>query len=153
MEEKDLQTLEFFKILEKLASHTSFEVSRELALSLRPSPDEKEVELRLRETAEAISLLQEKADISIAGASDIRPFLDRAAKLQVLLPQELIAIKGTILAAVRLRRALARHAGRAPLLSAKARGIEDYTWLAREIGQAISAVSYTHLTLPTNREV
>ncbi len=138
MEERDLQTLEFFKILEKLASYASFEGSRELALSLRPSPDEKEVELRLRETAEAISLLQEKADLPIAGASDIRPILDRASKLQILLPQELNAVKSTILAAVRLRRALTRYADKAPLLSGKARGIEDYTWLAREIGQAVS---------------
>ncbi len=138
MEEKDLQTLEFFKILEKLASYTSFEGSRELALSLRPSPDEKEVELRLRETAEAISLLQEKADFSIAGASDIRLFLSRASKFQMLLPQELLTIKATILAAVGLRRAIARYAGKAPLLSAKARGIEDYTWLAREISRVVS---------------
>ncbi|MCS7286617.1 MAG: endonuclease MutS2 [Anaerolineae bacterium] len=138
MQERDLQTLEFFKILEKLASYTSFEGSRELAFSLRPSSDEKEVELKLRETAEAISLLREKANLSLAGAVEIRPFLDRAAKFQILLPQELIAIKNTILAAARLRRAIVRYSDIAPLLSAKARGMEDYTWVAREIGQAIS---------------
>ncbi|MEM3793774.1 MAG: endonuclease MutS2 [Candidatus Bathyarchaeia archaeon] len=138
MEEKDLQTLEFFKILEKLASYTSFEGSRELALSLRPSPDEREVDLRLRETAEAISLLKEKTDLSLTGAAEIRPLLERASKFQLLLPQELITIKNTILAAARFRRALSRCTDKAPLLSAKARGIEDYTWLAREISQAIS---------------
>lgn len=138
MQEKDLQTLEFFKILEKLAYYTSFEGGRELALSLRPSPDEKEVELRLRETAEAISLLKEKADISLAGAVEIRPLLEKASKFQILLPQELLAVKSTILAASRLRRAMTRYAEKAPLLSAKAKGMEDYTWLAREIGQAIN---------------
>ena len=39
MNEKSARTLEFPKILDQLAQHTSFSASRELALELQPTAD------------------------------------------------------------------------------------------------------------------
>ena len=43
MDDKYLSVLEYDKIIEQLAGHTSFSAGRELALALRPSADEGEV--------------------------------------------------------------------------------------------------------------
>ena len=56
MDEKTLHTLEFPKILQRLASYTSFEPSAEKALALRPTNDIAEARRRLAETNEAIRL-------------------------------------------------------------------------------------------------
>ncbi len=138
MHEKDLETLEFPKILERLARHADFAGGKELALKLRPSADEKEVLRRLQETSEAITLLEQKADLSLGGVKDIRPLLDKASKLQTLLPQELLDIRYTLLAALRLRKTIQRYEERAPSIAARARRIEDYSWLAYEIGRCIN---------------
>ena len=46
--QQTLDTLEFPKIKERLARHTSFSASRELVLALLPSTDAYEVRARLR---------------------------------------------------------------------------------------------------------
>ena len=48
---KTLATLEFDKILARLARHASFSAGRELALALRPSTNHAEVVRRQRRTS------------------------------------------------------------------------------------------------------
>src|SRR3990172_4636949 len=68
MDAHALRTLEFDKILAKLARHTSFSAGRELALALEPSPEYREVVRRQRETAEARRLLAPKPRTGLGGA-------------------------------------------------------------------------------------
>jgi DNA mismatch repair protein MutS2 len=49
-----LDTLEFPKVLGRLASYTSFSASKELALALRPATDVDEVRARQRRTSECV---------------------------------------------------------------------------------------------------
>ena len=70
--EQTLETLEFPKILERLARHTAFSASRELALGLLPSTDAYTIRRAIELTSEARRLLDERPDISIGGARDIR---------------------------------------------------------------------------------
>ena len=56
---KHLETLEFPKVLDKLAQHATFAPGKELALRFRPSPHLAEVQSRQAETAEASRLLAE----------------------------------------------------------------------------------------------
>src|SRR5215217_4300278 len=72
MDDKALQTLEFDKVLARLAALTAFAPSRERALALRPSDDLGEVVRRQRQTAEARRLLRNRPNMSIGGARDVR---------------------------------------------------------------------------------
>ena len=76
---KTLATLEFDKVLARLAGLTSFSAGRELALALRPSTDYAEVVRRQRLTAEARRLLELKPNLSLGAARDVRPHAQKAA--------------------------------------------------------------------------
>src|SRR6185312_2999198 len=115
--EKTLQTLEFLKVLEKLAGHTSFSLSREMALAIRPVTDPDEVIELQAHAREAAKVLDARADVSLGGARDIRPGVSRAHLGGILDPMELLEVRSTLECAERIRNALNR------LLT------EDYPWL------------------------
>src|SRR6185503_15920786 len=109
--EQTLETLEFPKIRERLARHTSFSASRELALELLPSTDAYEVRARLRRTSEARRLLDERPDVSIGGARDVRAAAGRARRGGVLEAAVFLEISGTLASSTAPAR---RWAGCAP---------------------------------------
>src|SRR5690349_6900678 len=96
MDAHALRTLEFDKVLARLARHTSFSAGRELALELTPSSDHGHVVLRQRQTAEARRLLQMKPRTGLAGAHDVRPLAEKAARGGVLEPNDLLTIASTL---------------------------------------------------------
>jgi len=98
MDSKSIKTLEFPKILEQLAAFTAFSASEKLARSLRPSNQLHIVQERQSLTTEAARLLSEQADISIGGARDIRPQVNLAARGGVLMAEDLMEIKDTLIA-------------------------------------------------------
>jgi DNA mismatch repair protein MutS2 len=101
--QQTLDTLEFPKIREQLARHTAFSASRELALALLPSTDAYEIRLRQRRTGEARRLLDERPDVSIGGARDVRPAVGRARRGGVLEAGQFLEIGGTLASSRRLR--------------------------------------------------
>jgi DNA mismatch repair protein MutS2 len=101
--QQTLDTLEFPKIREQLARHTAFSASRELAMALLPSTDAYEIRLRLRRTGEARRLLDERPDVSIGGARDVRPAAGRARRGGVLEAGQFLEIGGTLASGRRLR--------------------------------------------------
>lgn len=153
MHEKTLTTLEFDKVLARLARHTSFSAGRELALALRPSTNHAEVVRRQRLTAEARRLLSMKPGIGVGGARDVRPLAHKASLGGILEPTELLDIAGTLQAALEMRSSLARlsgslpvrQAGRPsgqaglPLLAELAEDLPEVAGLAADIARAISA--------------
>ncbi|MGH2343647.1 MAG: endonuclease MutS2, partial [Chloroflexota bacterium] len=116
--EKTLQTLEFPKVLEKLAGHTSFSLSREMVLAIRPVIDPDEVIDLQAHAREAAKVLDARADVSLGGARDIRPGVSRAHLGGILDPMELLEVRSTLECAERIRNAL----NRLPT--------EEYPWLA-----------------------
>jgi DNA mismatch repair protein MutS2 len=98
MDSKSIKTLEFPKILDQLAAFTAFSASEKLARSLRPSNQLLEVKARQALTTEATLLLSAHADISIGGARDIRPMANLAERGGVLMPEDLMEIKDTLVA-------------------------------------------------------
>ncbi len=135
---KTLATLEFEKILARLARHTSFSASRALALALRPSPDYAEVVRRQRITAEARRLLEMQPNFTLGGAHDVRPQARKAALAGVLEPAELLDIQATLSLAVSLRNTIQRLGINLPLLTALAEGLADLSPLAAEISRCIN---------------
>lgn len=98
-----VETLEFPKIREQLARHASFSASRELALDLLPSNDPADVLDRLRLTSEARSLLDERPDVSIGGARDVRAAVGHTLRGGVLDGSVLLEVAGTLRSMQRLR--------------------------------------------------
>ena len=138
MNPKYLQTLELPKILERLAEHTAFSAGRELALSLQPSPYDDEVARRQRETSEARALLDDRADLSLGGARDVRPLVDRAEHGAILLPAELLEIHDTLISGRTLRRATTSLRDQFPLLASIAGRIEECPNVVAEIARCIN---------------
>ena len=104
MDEKSLVTLEYPKVLERLAAFADFSASADLARRMRPTSDLPEALERQAITSEAARLLSVKSEAGIGGALDIRPLIERAKRSAVLTPGELLEVKGTLIAARDLAR-------------------------------------------------
>ncbi len=116
MERRDLETLDYFKILEQVARYTHFSLGREKVLALRPTADPDNVRGRLARTKEAADYLA-RHEVDLTGAADIRETLRLAARGRVLSPAELLQVKRTVGVAERLRRQLMREARTYPRLA------------------------------------
>jgi DNA mismatch repair protein MutS2 len=138
MDHKHLHTLEYPKILELLAAHTSFSAGRELALKLPVYTSVAEVRQHQEETSEARVLLSTRSDVTLGGARDVRPQLLQAERAAVLLPMELLDIRQTLIQGRTLRRILIRMSDQCPHLAAIAEGIEECEGVIAEIGRCLN---------------
>ncbi len=138
MDEKSLHTLEYSKVLEKLAAYADFSASAELVCALRPTDKLEEALERQARTSEARRLLNIRAETTIGGALDVRPQIEIAARSGVLTGEDLLNIKGTLIAARELSRALERQAETYPRLSAIAARMPPPPGLIETITRTIS---------------
>ncbi len=138
MEEQYLRTLELNKVLERLAGHTSFSLSHEKALALRPSSEMVEVLRRQAATQEARRLLDLKPNFTVGGARDIRSHLQRASVGALLMPDELLLIASTIASGRIVRGTISRLADQLPTLEEVTLPIRSHDEVEGEIRRAIS---------------
>jgi len=138
MESKYLETLEYPKVLERLARHTSFSAGRALALALEPAVEAAEVRERQQETSEARRLQDVKPDVSLGGARDVRPLVQRAYMGAMLLPADLLEVRETLIVGRSLKRTLGRLGASFPRLAGRAQWIEECSDLVNEIGRCIN---------------
>jgi DNA mismatch repair protein MutS2 len=138
MDDKTLETLEYPKILERIASYASFAPTAEKAAALRPLTDLKEA-LRLQsETQEAFSLLVTTPDLTIGGARDVREQVDLASHGGVLTPIDLLDVKSTLIAGRTLARRFERASESYPRLAEMAAQMPLPVGLIDAITRAIS---------------
>jgi hypothetical protein len=104
MHEKSILTLEYPKIMEKVAREAAFSASKELVMALQPTPNLDEARHRLAYTTEAYNLIELRTDAGIQGARDIRQHLERAAREGILTPSDLLAVLATIQSAIHIAR-------------------------------------------------
>ncbi|MCX7912139.1 MAG: endonuclease MutS2 [Dehalococcoidales bacterium] len=116
MDEKSLEMLEFSRIKEILADHTSFSAGRELALALAPEHDDGLIHLRLKQTAEARRLLDIEPGFTIKSISDIREKVRLASLSAIIDPSGLLEIQRTLSSLHELRSRLKDAAKDFPLL-------------------------------------
>ncbi len=139
MHEKSIETLEYPKILAKVAREAAFSASKELVMRLEPAADLDEARRRLAYTAEAYHLLDLQADASVRGAHDIRPLLARAAREGVLTPADLLQVLTTSQSAIYVARMLEKLAAEEfPLLHALGSDMPRRPHLVRRIEETIS---------------
>jgi DNA mismatch repair protein MutS2 len=135
MKQVNQQILEFPKILERLANYAQFSASKELALALEPTSHFNEVSERQTETTEAVHLLSIQPNVSIGGARDVRPMVDRANRGMILLVDEFTTIRQTLISGRELQRAINRLAY--PRLTDMAQQIEPCPGVINQIAQVI----------------
>jgi DNA mismatch repair protein MutS2 len=103
IEQRTLSILEYPKIRERLAEHTSFSASRELALSLLPDDEIGSVRRAQRATSAARALFDAYPDITIGGARDIRQPVRLTVRGGLLEPPVLLEAAATLEAMRQLR--------------------------------------------------
>lgn len=138
MDLKTLHTLEYPKILERLAGYCAFAVSIEMARALEPSNDIGVVRHRQAVTREALQLLVTRPDLTIGGARDVRPSIDLAQHGGVLTPTDLLDVKSTLLSARNLKRIFDRLDAQYQALFSIAEQIAFPNSLIDDISRAIS---------------
>ena len=138
MDEHALRTLEFDKILARLARCTSFAAGEELALALTPSTEYREVVRRQRETAEARRLTQLKPRTGLGGAHDVRPLAEKAARGGLLDAQNLLDIASTLECARDMKTSITRLDEALPILAGIVDGIEPLIRTIETLNRSIN---------------
>ncbi len=138
MHTKSLTTLEYPKIIERLAAETAFSASRELALALEPTSDVDEARRRQAYTAEARKLLDLRPDAGVRGARDVRPQTRAAERGKVLTPADLLDIAATVRSSIHVSRLITRMEEGFPLLKGLAVDLPQRGPLESRIATCIS---------------
>jgi len=134
---KHLTTLEFPKILDRLATYTSFSAGEELARALSPETSLREIRWRLETTSEARVLLDVNPETTLGGARDVRPLVQAAQRGATLPPAELLNVRDTLVAARNLHRTLTRLESQFPRLAHLASGIQPCPGVVAEINRCV----------------
>ncbi|HEX8731449.1 MAG TPA: endonuclease MutS2 [Ktedonobacterales bacterium] len=139
MHAKSLNTLEYPKIIARLAQETAFSASRELALALEPTGDYADAQRRQAYTAEARRLLDLRPDAGIRGARDVRPQVKAAERGKTLAPAELLDILATARSSSHVNRLITRMEDESfPLLRGLAVDLPQRPQLEGRIAESIS---------------
>jgi DNA mismatch repair protein MutS2 len=138
MNEKSIQTLELNKVLEKLADYCTFSAGATLARELFPSTNLDEATGWQRETAEARVLFENRQNVTLGGARDVRDAAMQATRGIICEPQTLLDIRYTLRRATTLRRTIGRMQGQYPILSDIINEAEECSALQEEISKVLN---------------
>jgi len=139
MHEKSLLTLEYPKILAKVAREAAFSASKELVMALEPTPNMEEAQRRLAYTTEAAQLIDLHPDAGVESAHDIRPVLARAARDGVLSASDLLEVLDTTRSAIHVARLLEKLPIETfPLLHALGSDIPQRPRIVQRIEETVS---------------
>ena len=72
MNQKVLRTLEYYKIIEKLTDYAASEPGKKFCRELIPSSDFHEIVQNQTETADAVTRVRQKGNLSFSGVCDSR---------------------------------------------------------------------------------
>ena len=117
MDKKTLNTLEYSKILGRLAEYTAFTASRDLILEAYPTADIEVARRWLGETTEARRLLDSRPGMTIGGARDVRAQVDAAAHGVMLDPPVILDVKATLISGRELARSFESLKNQFPFLA------------------------------------
>ncbi len=142
MNKKVYKTLEFNKILERLAEHANSQEGKQLARELEPSADIAEIERMQDETEAAENRIRLYGNISFSGVRNVNASLKRLEISAALSIQELLQISGVLTVAARAKgygrdSEKEQEAGDGDALSDYFREIEPLSQVNREIGRCI----------------
>jgi DNA mismatch repair protein MutS2 len=134
---KTLRTLEYDKVIERMATRCITDRGRALALALQPASEYAEVLRRQRFTAEARRLLELKPNVSLSDIKDIASIVQQASIDRILDSTELQDVHTTLAAARVVRDTIDKLQVYMPHLAETANRISDFQEITSEIGRAI----------------
>ncbi len=137
MDSKSLLTIEFDRVLAKVADLTSFSAGREWTAAIHPTTDLEEARRWQAQTQEARILLDGATRVTIGGARDVRVPADQATRGRTIAAESFLDIKNTLIASRNLKRALLKAPEKHPELAAIADLIEDCPGLVSDISLTI----------------
>ena len=138
MHAKSLNTLEYPKIIERLAREAAFSASKALATALEPSDDAAEVRRRLALTTEARRFMELRPDVGVRGARDVRPHVSAAERGAMLSPADLMDVLVTLRAGGFIAKTINRLDETYPLLKNLAVDMPSRPRLEGRIAESIS---------------
>src|SRR2546425_1122359 len=139
MHEKSIVTLEYPKIMEKVAKEAAFSASKELVMELQPTPNLEEARRRLAYTTEGSQLIDLHPDAGVGSAHDIRALLAHAAREGVLSPSDMLEVLATARSVIYVGRLLEKLDAEAfPLFHNLGAGIPRRPHIVRRIEETIS---------------
>lgn len=103
MNKKVLKTLEFNKIIEKLAEYASSPLGKELCEGTLPLSDIDEIKKRQQETSDALQRIWSQGSLSFSGNRDIRASLKRLEVGGLLSAKELLDISSVLNVTLRVK--------------------------------------------------
>ncbi|HZW82220.1 MAG TPA: endonuclease MutS2, partial [Candidatus Deferrimicrobium sp.] len=137
MQAKTLKKLEFNKIVDKLATLCTFQVSRERAEELVPFDSLEQAILGLRETSESKEILRFYPTLPLGGLRDIRSLLRKVEIGGFLQPTELLDIAGTLKSGRRLKKFILELNQHYPRLKESAQLVSEFRDLETKIANCI----------------
>ncbi len=103
MNQRALKTLEFYKIIDKLAELAGSSLGKELCRALLPSSDLEEITTMQTQTSDALSRIFKKGSLGFYGVHDVRASLKRLEIGSSLTAGELIHISSLLDATLRIK--------------------------------------------------
>jgi DNA mismatch repair protein MutS2 len=137
MNEKTTHLLELHKVLEKLASFTTFSAGADLARALLPTTRLDDARQWQQETQEARQMFENRVNTSLGGARDVREPVLSATRGIVIEPRILLDIRHTLRRATTIKRTIGRMKGQYPQLAEVAGGIEECAEVSQEIDRVL----------------
>ena len=136
--EKSLTTLEYDKVIARLAAECQTARGRALGLALKPSAEYDEVLQRQRLTAEGRRLRQMKPNVGLGAVRDIGTLAHQAGLGHSLEPAELLVVQATLAHARTIRETIDRLRVYLPFLAEISNRIGDFREVTTEIGRCIN---------------
>ena len=103
MNNKVLNTLEYYKIIDMLCSHATSATGRELCRNLKPSTDLAEIQLAQQQTSDALTRIFQKGSLSFAGTHNLGASFKRLEIGGTLSIEELLRVASLLEVAKRAR--------------------------------------------------
>lgn len=123
--EKSLDTLEYAKVMTKVAELCSFSAGAALAREHIPSVDLEEARTWQRETAEVVSMLREDLAYNLRGARDVREVSLNAQRGVIIEASILLDIRQTLKRGQLVKRNMGKLKGQYPLIAEITEEMED----------------------------
>ncbi len=137
LREAALELLGYPSVRGSVARRTVFPPARDLALAMRPSHNEAEVDELQTETSEGLRVLEELGDVDLMASEDASQAVARAALEGVLSGKELLAVGRLLEVLRRANSSFGSVRSVAPTLSGIAGGIPELADVERRIRSSI----------------
>lgn len=137
IKEKTLKTLEYNKIMARVADLSSFSGGKELAREMMPTVNLEEARTWQDETAEVVKMLSEGTAYGLQGARDVREVALNAQRAVIIEANVLLDIRYTLKRSAIIKRNLAKLKGQYPMMAEITEEIEEVQALQDAIETSI----------------